>query len=58
LEKLRAEEEGGQQRMRRQDGIIDSLDMNLGKLREMRRDREALCTVIHRVVKSCNPLVD
>ena len=30
-----------QQRMRRLDGIIDSMDMNLGKLWEMVRDRDA-----------------
>ena len=47
----------GQQRMRRQDGITDSLDMNLGKLQEMVRDREALCAVIHGVLKSRNRLV-
>ena len=47
----------GQQRMRRQDGITDSLDMNLGKLQEMVRDREALCAVTHGVLKSRNRLV-
>ena len=31
----------GQQRMRWLDGIIDSMDMNLGKLQQMARDREA-----------------
>ena len=31
----------GRQRMRWMDGIIDAMDMNLGKLREMVRDREA-----------------
>ena len=31
----------GRQRMRWLDGIVDSLDMNLGKLQEMVRDREA-----------------
>ena len=34
------------------DGIIDSLDMNLGKLREMVKDREAWCAVVHGVTKS------
>ena len=38
--KLKAEEEG-QQRMRYLDGITDAMDMNLGKLQEMVRDREA-----------------
>ena len=44
--------------MRRQDGITDSLDVNLGKLQEMMRDREALCAVIHGVMESCNQFVD
>ena len=34
------------------DGITDAMDMNLGKLREMVRDREAWHAAIHGVVKS------
>ena len=41
-----------QQRMRRLDGITDSMDVSLGELREMVMDREAWSTVIHGVSKS------
>ena len=39
------------QRMRRLDGITSSMDMNLGKLREMVRDREAWHATVHGVTK-------
>ena len=38
--------------MRRLDGITDSMDMNLRKLQETVKDREAYHTVIHGVAKS------
>ena len=41
-EKLRAEGEGGWQRMRWLDGIIDSMNMSWSKLREILKDREAI----------------
>ena len=42
----------GHQRMTWLDGITDAMDMNLGKLREMVRDREAWHAAVHRVSKS------
>ena len=42
----------GHQRMRWLDGITDAIDMNLGKLREMMRDREAWFAAFHTVTKS------
>ena len=42
----------GRQRMRRSDGIIDSLDMSLSKLWEIVKDREAWRAVVHGIAKS------
>ena len=42
----------GPQRMRWLEDITDAMDMNLGKLREMVRDREAWCAVVHEVAEN------
>ena len=52
LGKIEGGRRKGQQRMRWLDGITDGVNMNLGKLPEMVRDREAWRDAVHGVAKS------
>ena len=52
LGKIESKRGSGQQRMRRLDSIIDSMDMSLSKLQEIIKDREVWFAVVHGIVKS------
>ena len=52
LGKIEGRRRRGRQRMRRLDGITDSMEMNLGKLREIVRNRKAWRAAVHGLTES------
>ena len=58
LAKIESDRKRAQQKMRQFDSIIDSMDMNLSKLWEIVKDREAWRAAVHGVTKSQTQLND
>ena len=58
LGKIEGSKRRGRQRMKRLDGIIDSMDLSLRKLQEIVKDREAGRAAVHGIAKSWTRLSD
>ena len=58
LGKIEGRRRRGRQRVKRLDGITDSVDMSLSRVWDIVKDREAWCAAVHGVVKSWTRLSD